>query len=68
MKRIIIKTYYFDFHIVDQQNINDTNLANVYEKLILSNSIVMSKSEICQQWLNSVNSESLKNPWNPKKY
>ncbi len=21
-----------------------------------------------QQWLNSVNSESLKNPWNPKKY
>jgi hypothetical protein len=48
MKRImIIKTYYFDFHIVDEQDLNDINLVAVYEKLILSNTIVMSKSDIC---------------------
>jgi hypothetical protein len=49
---MVIKIDYFVFvfvffYIVDQQDVNDTNLAEVYEKLILNNSIVMSKSEIC---------------------
>lgn len=33
--------------IVDQEDVNETNMTEIYEKLILSNSIVMSKSEIC---------------------
>ena len=42
-------TYYFVFYIAEQQNINDENLLKVYKKLILSKSIVMSKSDICNK-------------------
>jgi hypothetical protein len=41
------------------------NKAKLYEKCrSLQNNTTFLKA--FQQWLNSVNSESLKNPWNPK--